>query len=52
MVRTIEQEAIQAATKAAETVQDSPLSDQDRARALLAFLDRIQRKKEANSDRN
>jgi hypothetical protein len=37
-VQAIEQEQVQAATKAAETAQNSPVTDQDRAQALAALL--------------
>ena len=37
-VHAIEQDEVQAATKAAETTQNSPVTDQDRAQALAALL--------------
>ena len=39
-VHAIEQDEVQAATKAAETTQNSPVTDQDRAQALIALLER------------
>jgi hypothetical protein len=39
-VLAIEQEEVQAATKAAETAQNSPVTDLDRARALVALLEK------------
>jgi hypothetical protein len=44
MIQAIEQEKLQAATKAAEMIENLPRSDREIARALAAFIERTKHK--------